>query len=292
MEPWIHPPGGGEALTDRPERWVTARLEHELMDITESRYSPGVRGPDPHIHRQHADAFYVLDGELVFGLGPEGATRVRGTTGTFALVPAGVIHTFGNESDADARFLNIHAPGMGFIESLRARRDGRHEDADRFDQWDPPENGGRSIDDAVVRGPGEGETAALGTTHALYKAGRDDGDSTLAVAEATTAPGFAGMAPHLHERHVDALFVLEGTYALRVGDEHFELVRGSFAAMLPGQIHASANPGSEEARVLSMLAPAGLEQYLREVAASTPPGEPPDPEKMAAIATRYDVVPQ
>jgi len=57
----------------------------------------------PHIHKQHADAFYVLEGEVTFGLGPE-LEKVVAPAGTFVLVPAGVIHGFDNEGPTEARF--------------------------------------------------------------------------------------------------------------------------------------------------------------------------------------------
>ena len=53
------------------------------------------------------DAFYMLEGELVFSV--EGVEIVAGP-GTFLLVPPGLHHDFANESDVVARFLNVHAP--------------------------------------------------------------------------------------------------------------------------------------------------------------------------------------
>lgn len=64
-------PGEGETVTDEPERTVRLLAAHDLADVTWSRYEAGERGPDPHVHRHHADAFFVLDGELEFGVGPE-----------------------------------------------------------------------------------------------------------------------------------------------------------------------------------------------------------------------------
>ena len=104
----------GEAMSDRPERTVRALFEHPLIDVTWSRYGPGERGPDPHVHHEHTDGFYVVEGELVFGLGGE-LREVRAPAGTLMLVPPEVIHTFGNESGARARWLNFHAPSTGFI---------------------------------------------------------------------------------------------------------------------------------------------------------------------------------
>ena len=55
-------------VTDRPERQVSIRLALEHVVITESRYGAGEVGPDPHVHRLHADCFYVLDGAFTLSL--------------------------------------------------------------------------------------------------------------------------------------------------------------------------------------------------------------------------------
>jgi mannose-6-phosphate isomerase-like protein (cupin superfamily) len=69
--------------------------------------APGRHGPAAHVHDEEDDAFFVLDGELVFVLGDD---EVVATAGTFVLVPPGVEHTFVNRSAGPARILNIHAP--------------------------------------------------------------------------------------------------------------------------------------------------------------------------------------
>src|SRR5262249_1245847 len=198
-------PGEGEMISDRAERTIRILLEHELADVTWTRYEPGERGPDPHIHRQHADAWYVLEGELTFGVGPGGETLHRARAGTHVLVPAGVIHRFRNDSDAKALFLNIHAPSMGFAESLRASRDDREY---HWDSFAPPDDGGRSVDDVVVRGPGEGESIMGGAV--LFKTQVGDGDGTFSLTEITLPPGFPGPMLHRHARTLDSFYVLEG----------------------------------------------------------------------------------
>jgi quercetin dioxygenase-like cupin family protein len=57
------------------------------------------RWPDPHVHREHTDAFYVLEGELTFAVGPA-AERIGVAAGGFVAVPPGVVHSFANESGA------------------------------------------------------------------------------------------------------------------------------------------------------------------------------------------------
>ena len=52
------------------------------------------------MHREHLDAFYVLEGEVTFEVGPDARTIAVGPGG-FAAVPANVIHSFVNASSAE-----------------------------------------------------------------------------------------------------------------------------------------------------------------------------------------------
>src|SRR5258708_5375951 len=112
-----------ETISDTPARNVVILTEHEDITITWSRFSPGERGPDLHVHHEHTDAFYVLDGELTFEVGPQ-AERCRVGPGGFVAVPPHVAHSFVNDSDDDARWLNFHAPDTGFADFLRTLRAG------------------------------------------------------------------------------------------------------------------------------------------------------------------------
>ena len=76
--------------------------------------APGREGPSAHVHDDEDDAFYVLDGELLFRVEDE---EIAATAGTFVLVPPGVRHTFANRTSAPVRILNIHAPA-GFDRRL------------------------------------------------------------------------------------------------------------------------------------------------------------------------------
>jgi mannose-6-phosphate isomerase-like protein (cupin superfamily) len=139
----------GETIADAQGRAVVLLSASEELTVTWSLYGPGERGPAVHVHREHSDGFYVLTGELTFELGPD-AERVRAPAGTLVTVPANVVHTFVNASDADATWLNFHAPDKGFAAYLRASREGAQAP---WDSFDPPADGGRPIADVVVRQP-------------------------------------------------------------------------------------------------------------------------------------------
>ena len=128
----------GENITDRPERRATVLVDAEELTISELDYGTGERGAPRHVHREHADAFLVLDGEFTFHL-RDGSHALP--AGTLVVFPPGVVHGSDNDSDAHARAFNFHMPSIGFADYMRGNNPA-------FDQFDPPEDGG--VDPAAV----------------------------------------------------------------------------------------------------------------------------------------------
>ena len=128
----------GDRITDRPERRATVLIETDEITISEFHYGSGERGAPRHIHREHADAFLVLDGEFTFHL-RDGSHALP--AGTLVVFPPGVVHGFDNDSDAHTRAFNFHMPSFGFADYMRGKNPA-------FDQFDPPEDGG--VDPAAV----------------------------------------------------------------------------------------------------------------------------------------------
>jgi mannose-6-phosphate isomerase-like protein (cupin superfamily) len=79
------------------------------FSLMERTLPPGGRIPPAHRHTTCTEAYFVLDGEITFWLD---ADRLTGGPGDFLLVPRGAGHTFGNESQAPARLLVLHAPAL------------------------------------------------------------------------------------------------------------------------------------------------------------------------------------
>jgi mannose-6-phosphate isomerase-like protein (cupin superfamily) len=140
------PVGEGEVIGDSADRRVEILSDDETLNATWSRFGPHREGADLHVHRLHTDCFYVLEGKLTVRLGLEDEA-VAVPAGTLARVPPLVVHGFRNGSDAELRYLNLHAPGQRFADYLRATRDGR---SFSYDQHEPPEDGGRPAREAVV----------------------------------------------------------------------------------------------------------------------------------------------
>jgi quercetin dioxygenase-like cupin family protein len=111
-------------------RTYEVRLDSEALALVEFRYPPHKAGPDRHVHHHHTDGFYVLEGELTVEVA--GRTLQLGP-GSFVSAAPDVVHTFRNDSDGETRFLNLHAPSMGFPAYL----EGTNPD---FDQHEPPDD--------------------------------------------------------------------------------------------------------------------------------------------------------
>jgi mannose-6-phosphate isomerase-like protein (cupin superfamily) len=173
------------------------------------------------------------------------------------------VHTFANESSEEATFLNIHAPNAGFADMMRARRDGRHTDADRFDQHPPPADGGRPLSKAIVVLAGEGE--AIPGEHRDFVVKAELGE--LEVIEFACNPEFEAVPPHVHPDKVDSFFVLEGELEFTLEDEAVLVGPGSLVAALPGFRHGFRNPGPERARFVNIHAPSdGFIERVRRFA--------------------------
>jgi quercetin dioxygenase-like cupin family protein len=110
MDAVLHGPGEGEHYDAGPAQiFVKATGEHTggSFFLAESTLAPGFAGPPPHRHRELHDMFYVLEGTLTLRLGDG---EIEAGPGTFACIPPGVVHTFGNDSANPVRLLNFNTP--------------------------------------------------------------------------------------------------------------------------------------------------------------------------------------
>jgi mannose-6-phosphate isomerase-like protein (cupin superfamily) len=252
--------GPGEGETIRPGFEI--KVGRPELVLTEVVFPEGQAGPDPHVHHHHSDGFWIFEGQLQFDVGPELAQRTLGA-GSFVLVPPDVLHSFRNPGPGEAHYLNIHAPGCGFDEYIRSGFQAP------FDQHYEPAGTGRPASEVTVLEAGEGERLEIGATVATIKAGVDQ----IGVFDATVAPDFPRPPAHRHARMLESIYVIEGALALTIDGDDATIPAGGFVAIPPGTVHTSS-PGQEPVRFLNLIAPGGMEHYLREAARL---GAPPEP---------------
>jgi quercetin dioxygenase-like cupin family protein len=106
----FHPAGDGERI--RAHR-VLGELED--VEAIELSFPADFGGVDPHVHPDHTDSFYVLEGEVEFFFAGEWH---RAGPGTYVSIPRNVEHGFRPAGTA-IRVLNFHAPNVGFVDSIR-----------------------------------------------------------------------------------------------------------------------------------------------------------------------------
>jgi quercetin dioxygenase-like cupin family protein len=274
-EPVIVPLGGGEIVGDSPDRRVEILSDHEELHATWSRFGPRREGADLHVHYHHTDLFYVLEGELTVRLGLEDEAAVV-PAGTLARVPPLVVHGFRNGSDAEVRYLNLHAPGREFADFLRALRDGR---AFSYDQHPPPADGGRPTTEAVVGGDG-----FVADRPGLRVALLADVEE-IGISEASSDPG-PSPPPHLHRRHVESFYVLEGEMTFTAGGRELRAEAGTWVQVPPGVPHAFAFGGNRPVRFLDLHTPScGFGAFLRGLHEARTDAE------LAAARAAFDQVP-
>ena len=249
-EPRVCRFGEGDVVSVQENRRVEVLSDDESVNATWSRVGAGGAGADLHVHRDHSDLFFVLEGELTVRLGVDDQP-VAVPAGTVVRVPPMVVHGFRNDGDAEVRYLNFHAPGAGFAAYLRSRRDGA---PITYDQHDPPEDGGRPVGDAAIGG---GELVAERVIlHADVEA--------IAIAEIATEPGAPAAEPHVHRRHVESLYVLEGELCVEVGDRPLRAEAGTWVQIPRNLPHTLSFPATGPARYLDVHTPStGFGTYLR-----------------------------
>jgi quercetin dioxygenase-like cupin family protein len=261
-DPIVLRPGEGEVLAEsgtRSTRIMAARDELLLLAGTSGAGESGAR---PHVHREHSDAFYVIEGELDFHVAGE---QRRLTAGSFALAPPGLVHGF-EVGPEGAHSLNLHVPGDKYVLISRARRDGVEYDPADGDAFGPPDDGGLPASEAIVRGPDEGEQEGN-----VVKAARTE----LSLLVFEVKPG-GGVDPHFHKGHSDSFFVLEGELEMHLGDEVVIAVPGTYALAPPGVVHWFRNVSDAPMRLLSIHTPGGFAEYRAELARLRAEGIEPD----------------
>jgi quercetin dioxygenase-like cupin family protein len=133
------------------------------------------------------------------------------------------------------------------------------------------------MSDPLVLRPGEGEPITREPRRKVtIKVALDQ----LTVTESRYASGERGPDRHVHRRHVDAFYVLEGAMTYTFGREERRVVAepGTFVLIPPDVVHTFANESDGWVRWLNFHAPdAGFAQFLRDGSAWDSEAPPPDP---------------
>lgn len=119
-QPFILQPGEGRLLDlGNFEAVVLADgpATSGAFTVLQTQGEPSGFGPPLHVHRDAAEAFYVLEGTYLMHLEDR---QELCAPGSFVYVPAGVVHTFVVASEQPGKKLNLFSPAamVGFFEAL------------------------------------------------------------------------------------------------------------------------------------------------------------------------------
>jgi quercetin dioxygenase-like cupin family protein len=143
--------------------------------------------------------------------------------------------------------------------------------------------------------PGEGECVWMTGNHYTFQAVAEDTDGAYTLFEGLIPPG-AGPPPHAHSLEIEAIYVLKGELTFYVEDETIQLGQGCFINLPRGVVHSFKNQGTEPARMLDLVVPSGMENFIRETGRpvadrSAPPAmvTREDIDRVTAIAPKYGI---
>lgn len=119
---------------------------------------------------------------------------------------------------------------------------------------------------------------------------KTDGGSTddaYSMFEYSVPPRTSGPPPHVHTREDESFVCLAGRLDVHLGGEDFVLGHGDYLFLPRDVVHTFRNSTDEEARVISVVSPAGLERYYQALA-ELPPG-PKDISVMKRIMADFGI---
>jgi quercetin dioxygenase-like cupin family protein len=140
---------------------------------------------------------------------------------------------------------------------------------------------------------GQGETVWVLADRYTIKIGGADTSGAFACIEGLVPPG-GGPPPHTHAREDESFYVLEGELTFFSEWGEFAAGPGAFMYLPRGRPHHFRNTGNTWARVLIVVAPAGLENLFLEVGVrqagrTPPPFAEADVQRLLQAAHKYGI---
>jgi mannose-6-phosphate isomerase-like protein (cupin superfamily) len=140
---------------------------------------------------------------------------------------------------------------------------------------------------AKLVGPADGQLGFLGSIGVRWMI---DGDETyergFSLVEHPMSPHALAAPLHKHTREDEYSYVLEGKMGALLGDEVVVAQAGDLVHKPRDQWHTFWNAGDEPCRILEIIAPAGFEDFFRELDALGGALQA-DPQDLAALNDRY-----
>jgi mannose-6-phosphate isomerase-like protein (cupin superfamily) len=108
-EPMYVPAGSSPAYwgpADQITFLLTGEQTGGAFFLAEVSVPPG-GGPPPHVHQREEETFYIQQGTLIIQIGDK---TLHASPGDCAYLPRGIVHSFKNTGNVDAKFLVVVTP--------------------------------------------------------------------------------------------------------------------------------------------------------------------------------------
>ena len=137
-----------------------------------------------------------------------------------------------------------------------------------------------------ILGPNDGDLGFLGSIGARHLLDGAETDGRLSVVLHPMPPRALAAPLHRHTREDEYSYVLQGRMGAMLGGEVVIAEAGDFVFKPRNQWHTFWNAGDEPALIHEIIAPAGFEQFFRELAAMGGVAEA-TPEQLEELNQRY-----
>jgi mannose-6-phosphate isomerase-like protein (cupin superfamily) len=137
-----------------------------------------------------------------------------------------------------------------------------------------------------VVGPNDAAEGFLGSIGARFMIDGIETGERFSLVEHAMSPRALAAPLHIHTREDEYSYVLEGRMGALLGDDVVEAGPGDLVFKPRNQWHTFWTAGDEPCRILEIIAPAGFENFFRELAAMGGAIKA-DPDELTALGERY-----
>jgi mannose-6-phosphate isomerase-like protein (cupin superfamily) len=134
--------------------------------------------------------------------------------------------------------------------------------------------------------PQDGQFGFLGSIGVRFMIDGLETDNGFSLVEHPMSPRALAAPLHLHTREDEYSYVLEGRMGAQLGEQVVYADAGDLVFKPRNQWHTFWNAGDEPCRILEIIAPAGFENFFKELDALGGAINA-DPDQLTELAARY-----
>lgn len=249
-----------------------------------------------HFHKEHAESFYLADGELEWTVGGE---TYRMGSGDILFVPADTVHAVKVLGGKPAHVFFIWEPGGYEMNEARERAYTPEQRKDPKIQARLNAQNDFNVATAATRTQhaaqvyvkkGAGRMFDMGTNMVEVKLSAADTNGRYSFQDEQWYPKF-DVIPHYHKWRSETFYLLDGQLEWTVGGETRLMGKGDLVYIPPNTVHAVKVVGQKNAHVLFISEPGGYEHYEEEELSYTPAErEKPAIKQRLRISNDFNVV--